>query len=422
MEENMNGIIVAVNTGDLDFDKQIDELRLLCSNIGIDIQLEIIQKRNNYDKKYYIGKGKFQDLVELVKTYNIDVVVFNDALSNSQRRNIQNLLEETQIIDRNEVILEIFKRNARTAEAKLQVELATLTYELPKLIGMGKELSRIGGGARGTGTGTRGSGETLLEYRRRNIKDRISHLKKELDELEKVRKTKNKKRNDSYITQISILGYTSAGKSTLLKGLTNDNNILISKKLFSTLSTLTRKVVFPSGLPTIFSDTVGFIRKLPVKLIESFKSTLDEINYADAIIELIDISEENFEDKLKIVDNTIDSILVNDVPKILVFNKIDKLSLEQIQHIKILYPNALLVSAKSKESIHEFLLSLENKLLEYNVIKSEKVFFEFKDMWKLEKLKENIGIKSQIETKNGYIVEILAKENFLNKLKKEMPL
>jgi GTP-binding protein HflX len=422
MEENMNGIIVAVNTGDLDFDKQIDELRLLCSNIGIDIQLEIIQKRNNYDKKYYIGKGKFQDLVELVKTYNIDVVVFNDALSNSQRRNIQNLLEETQIIDRNEVILEIFKRNARTAEAKLQVELATLTYELPKLIGMGKELSRIGGGARGTGTGTRGSGETLLEYRRRNIKDRISHLKKELDELEKVRKTKNKKRNDSYITQISILGYTSAGKSTLLKGLTNDNNILISKKLFSTLSTLTRKVVFPSGLPTIFSDTVGFIRKLPVELIESFKSTLDEINYADAIIELIDISEENFEDKLKIVDNTIDSILVNDVPKILVFNKIDKLSLEQIQHIKILYPNALLVSAKSKESIHEFLLSLENKLLEYNVIKSEKVFFEFKDMWKLEKLKENIGIKSQIETKNGYIVEILAKENFLNKLKKEMPL
>lgn len=422
MEENMNGIIVAVNTGDLDFDKQIDELRLLCSNIGIDIQLEIIQKRNNYDKKYYIGKGKFQDLVELVKTYNIDVVVFNDALSNSQRRNIQNLLEETQIIDRNEVILEIFKRNARTAEAKLQVELATLTYELPKLIGMGKELSRIGGGARGTGTGTRGSGETLLEYRRRNIKDRISHLKKELDELEKVRKTKNKKRNDSYITQISILGYTSAGKSTLLKGLTNDNKILISKKLFSTLSTLTRKVVFPSGLPTIFSDTVGFIRKLPVELIESFKSTLDEINYADAIIELIDISEENFEDKLKIVDNTIDSILVNDVPKILVFNKIDKLSLEQIQHIKILYPNALLVSAKSKESIHEFLLSLENKLLEYNVIKSEKVFFEFKDMWKLEKLKENIGIKSQIETKNGYIVEILAKENFLNKLKKEMPL
>ncbi|KAF2955289.1 GTPase HflX [Marinitoga sp. 38H-ov] len=417
----ISGIIVAINTGDLDFKKQIEELKLLCNNIGIKIQLEIIQKRNDYDKKFYVGKGKFRDLLEVIQTYNIDVVVFNDALSNSQRRNIEKFLGDIKIIDRNEVILEIFKRNARTAEAKLQVELATLTYELPKLIGMGKDLSRIGGGARGSGTGTRGSGETILEYKRRNIKDRINHLKKELKELEKVRKNKNKKRNDSYITQISILGYTSAGKSTLLKGLTNDDNILISEKLFSTLSTIARKVHFPSGLPSIFSDTVGFIRKLPIELIESFKSTLDEINYADAIIELIDISEETFDDKLKIVDKTINNILIDDIPKFLVFNKIDKLNFDQIQHIKTLYPNAIFVSAKSKESIHEFLLELEKKLIEFNIIKSEKFFFEYKDLWKLEKIKNNIGIKSKIKVKNGYVIEILSKENFLNKIKNEMP-
>ncbi|WGS66121.1 GTPase HflX [Marinitoga aeolica] len=418
--EFLNGIIVAVNIGEKDFDKQIEELKLLCENIGIKILTEIYQNRNHIDKKFYLGKGKFQEMLEIVKAYNADVIVFNDSLFNSQRKNIQEQLgEEIKIVDRNEVILEIFKRNARTAESKLQVELATLTYELPKLIGLGKELSRIGGGARGTGTGTRGSGETLLEYRRRNIKDRINYLKKQLKSLEQVREVKNKKRNESYIPQISILGYTSAGKSTLLKALSEDEKILVSQKLFSTLSTLSRKIHFPSGLSAIFSDTVGFIRKLPVELVESFKSTLDEINYADVIIELIDISEENFEDKMRVVDNIINDILKEEIPRIVVFNKIDKLSFEKIQHIKTLYPNALLVSAKSKESVHEFLLKLEDKLLEFNVIKSTKVFIEFNNMWKIEKLKNDIGIRKQKQLENGYEIEILAKENYLNKILKK---
>ncbi|WP_165974198.1 GTPase HflX [Marinitoga lauensis] len=316
--------------------------------------------------------------------------------------------------------MEIFRRNAKTSESKLQVELATLTYELPKLIGLGKELSRIGGGARGTGTGTRGSGETLLEYRRRNIKDRINHLKKQLKEIEHVRKIKSKQRNELYIPKLSILGYTSAGKSTLLKALSADEKIYVSKKLFSTLSTLSRRVQFPSGLSAIFSDTVGFIRKLPVELIESFKSTLDEINYTDAIIELIDASEENFEDKMLVVDNIVSDILRENIPRFVVFNKIDKLNFDKIQHIKMLYPEAILVSAKSKESVHEFLLQLEKKLLDFKVIKSKKIFVEYHNIWKIEKLKNNIGIKRQNQVDNGYEIEIIAKENYLNKILKEI--
>lgn len=417
--EYLSGMIVAVNLGEKDFDKQIEELRLLCKNIGIRIFTEIYQNRSHIDKKFYLGKGKFQEMSEIAKTYNIDVIIFNDALFNSQRKNIQEQLgDNIKIIDRNEVILEIFKRNARTAESKLQVELAALTYELPKLIGLGKELSRIGGGARGAGTGTRGSGETFLEYKRRNIKDRINYLKKQLKELEHVRKIKNKKRNESYIPQISILGYTSAGKSTLLKALSEDKNILISEKLFSTLSTLSRRIQFPSGLPAIFSDTVGFIRKLPVELVESFKSTLDEINYADVIIELIDISEENFEDKMRVVDNIINDILVENIPRIIVFNKIDLLPFEKIQHIKTLYRQALLVSAKSKESVHEFLLQLEKKLLDFNVIKTMNFFIKFDEFWKIEKIRNEIGIKRLKQSENGYEIEILSKENYLSKITK----
>ncbi|WP_175419491.1 GTPase HflX [Marinitoga sp. 1154] len=414
--ELIQGIIVAVNRGDLDFDKQIEELKILCKNIGINIVTEVIQKRKNIDKKTYIGKGKINELTEIISAFKAEILIFNDSISLSQRKNIQERIIDVEILDRNEVILEIFKRNAKTAESKLQVELATLKYELPKIIGLGKEMSRIGGGASGIGTGTRGSGETFLEYKRRNIRDRINYLKKQLKELENVRKIKNKKRNESYIPQISILGYTSAGKSTLLKALSEDKDIFTSEKLFSTLSTLSRKVQFPSGLPAIFSDTVGFIRKLPVELIESFKSTLDEINYSDAIIELIDISENNFENKLKIVDNIINDILKENIPKIIVFNKIDLLDFDKIKHIKILYPDAIFVSSKSKESVYEFLLKLENKLISFEVIQSTKIFVDFNEMWKIEKLKKDIGIKQQKEMKNGFEIEILAKGSFLNKI------
>ncbi|GAB6189821.1 GTPase HflX [Marinitoga arctica] len=416
MLEFQNGIIIAANLGDKDFNKQIEELKFLSKNIGIKTVSEIIQKRNNIDKRTYIGKGKILEVLDLISIYNVDVLIFNDSLSVSQRKNIGEVIKDIEILDRNEVILEIFKRNAKNAESKLQVELATLTYELPKIIGLGKEMSRIGGGARGTGTGTRGSGETFLEYKRRNIKDRINTIKKELKYLEKSRKIKNKKRNESYFPNISILGYTSAGKSTLLKSLSDDSSILVSEKLFSTLSTLSRRVRFPSGLITIFSDTVGFIRKLPVELIESFKSTLDEINYADIILELIDISEENFEEKMKVVEDIIEEILIEKIPKIIVFNKVDLLSYDKIHHIKTLYPNALLVSAKDKNSIHEFLIELEKNMLKFGVIKSKKFYFNYSEMWKVEKLKSIIGIRNLKEVESGYEIEVMSKENFLNKL------
>ncbi|BBE30977.1 GTPase HflX [Tepiditoga spiralis] len=411
-KEVFDGILVAVNKREKDFEKQIEELKLLCSNIDINILTEVIQKKEAPDKKTYLGKGKIEELKDALMAFKCNIAIFNDSLSSLQRKLLEKELKDIKILDRNEIILEIFSRNAKTTESKLQVELASLTYELPKLVGQGISLSRTGGGI-----GTRGPGETQLEYNRRTIKEKINTLKNKLESIKHTRTMKSKKRNASSTIKVSITGYTSAGKSTLLKALSDDENILVSQKLFSTLATISRKTKFNDGLQVIFSDTVGFIRKLPISLIESFKTTLEEINYSDVIIEVIDLSEEDYEDKKSVVNKTLNEVIIEPIPRIVVFNKIDLLTKEKLDHLKILHPEALFVSAKSKKTVQEFLNDLEKKLINLEVLVSKKLYLKFEHSWKIDKIRDQIGIKEKKQIDDGFEYELITKKEYLEKIK-----
>lgn len=339
---------------------------------------------------------------------DIDYIVINDKINNIQRKNIEKELN-VNVLDRNEIIIEIFNKNANNAESKIQVELAKLKYELPKLIGKGIELSRTG-----AGIGTVGPGETLLEYNRRNIKERINILSKKLKKISIRKENINKNKNNNLIPVISIAGYTCAGKSSLLSELSDDNNIKISDKLFSTLSTKTKKVVLPSGLEILITDTVGFIRNLPVELIEAFKTTLNDINNSDLIISIIDISEKDFEEKMEIINSTFEDILNKNIPIIKVFNKIDKL--DDYSTYKLIYNNDYFLSCKSINSINDFLVNLEKELLIKKIIIEKEISIKYSDYWKVEKNLGKIGLKSKNKIDDGYSIKIIGLEPIIKKI------
>ena len=297
----------------LDF---LKELHFLAKTAGADPVKNYIQKLPHPDPATFLGKGKMNEIKEFVKEENIDLIIFDDDLTNTQLRNIE-LFFKCKILDRSSLILDIFASRAQTASAKAQVQLAQYEYLLPRLTRMWTHLERQKGGI-----GMRGPGETQIETDRRIIKDKISFLKKKLVKIDKQNLTRRKGREK--LIRVSLVGYTNAGKSTLMNQLSK-SNILAENKLFATLDTTVRKVVI-ENLPFLLSDTVGFIRKLPHQLIESFKSTLDEVRESDLLIHVVDISNKNFEDQIKVVNNTIIDIGAEDKPSLLVFNKIDILS------------------------------------------------------------------------------------------------
>jgi GTP-binding protein HflX len=307
-------------------------------------------------------------------------------LTSVQRVNLSKELG-IKILDRNEIIIEIFRKNAGSAESKLQVELAKLKYDLPQLVGKGIEMSRTG-----AGIGTVGPGETQLEYNRREIKEKIHLLKKELKQLEKNRNLMSKRRNKDQTLKISIVGYTSAGKSTLLKNITSEENILISEKLFSTLSPKTRRTKFDTGLELIFSDTVGFIRNIPTQLIEAFKSTLEELNNADFIIKLIDCSDEDFKEKMNVVDKIVNEITEETIPSIVIFNKIDKCP-SKLEDLKILFPESLFISAENTKSVKEFLRNMEIYLKRYDILEEKFITVPINEFNYYQKRIGTLGIK-----------------------------
>ncbi|MDK2945801.1 GTPase HflX [Geotoga petraea] len=397
-----------------DIEKDLNELKILCENIDIEVENIITQNKEKPDKTYYIGSGKISEIKDFTKAYDTDIVVFYNNISNSQKRNIEKEIK-TEIIDRNEVILEIFRKNARTKDSKLKVELAQLQYELPKLIGKGKDMSNTG-----AGIGTLGPGETKLETDRRRIYDRINFLKKQIKEVDKNHETSSKKRENGDYPLISIVGYTSAGKSTFLKNISKDEKIYTSENLFSTLSPSLRKVSFPCGFTGIFSDTVGFIKNLPKNLFDSFKSTLKEVIKSDLIVHIVDISDEVYEKKIKAVNSILEEIEVKNIPLLLVFNKIDKISEEKLNEMKILYPNAFFISSIKENSTREFLLKLESNLDIIEDISIEKIKINFKDMWKLYEFSDKYGILEEKDEFNYSIKRLVAKNYILNSLKKKL--
>ncbi|MCU7693865.1 GTPase HflX [Haoranjiania flava] len=289
------------------------ELSFLAETAGADTVKSFIQKMDMPDSRTFVGKGKLEEIKKYCTGKNIDLIIFDDELTGSQIINIEKEIG-VKTIDRSDLILDIFARRARTAQAKTQVELAQYQYLLPRLKGMWKHLERQGGGI-----GTRGPGETEIETDRRIVKDKISLLRKKLEEIDKQSFTQRKERGE--LIRVALVGYTNVGKSTIMNMLSK-SDVFAENKLFATLDTTTRKVVF-ENTPFLLSDTVGFIRKLPHHLVESFKSTLDEVREADILLHVVDISHPQHEEQIAVVNKTLQELGAADKPMLTIFNKMD---------------------------------------------------------------------------------------------------
>lgn len=350
----------------------LDELAFLAETAGAKAIKKFVQKLQHPDSSTFIGKGKLEEVAAYVKMKKVGLVIFDDELRGSQISNIQKQVG-VKVIDRSDLILDIFARRAQTAQAKIQVELAQYQYILPRLRGMWSHLERQGGGI-----GSRGPGETEIETDRRIVKDKISLLRKRLSEIDKQAQTQRQQRGE--LIRVALVGYTNVGKSTLMRVLSK-SEVFAENKLFATLETTTRKVVFDQT-PFLLSDTVGFIRKLPHHLVESFKSTLDEVREADILLHVVDISHPQYEDQIGVVDKTLQEIGAFDKPIVLIFNKMDQyiqntfdqfLS-EEVKEdlLKQLYRrwdnlthgNALFISALELSNIERLRETLLNKVKE----------------------------------------------------------
>ncbi len=292
----------------------LDELSFLAETAGAITQRKFMQKLAHPDSKTFVGKGKLEEIREYINGRDINLVIFDDELTGSQIQHIEKALN-VKTIDRSDLILDIFARRAKTAQAKTQVELAQYQYLLPRLKGMWKHLERQGGGI-----GTRGPGETEIETDRRIVKEKIALLRRRLAEFDKQAYTQRKDRGE--FIRVALVGYTNVGKSTLMNILAK-SEVFAENKLFATLDTTTRKVVF-DNTPFLLSDTVGFIRKLPHHLVESFKSTLDEVREADILLHVVDLSHPGYEDQYNVVNKTLQELKVTDKPVITIFNKLDQ--------------------------------------------------------------------------------------------------
>lgn len=291
----------------------LDELAFLAETAGAVTVKKFIQKLPHPDSRTFVGKGKLQEIKSYIESRDIDVLIFDDELNGAQIGNIEKEVN-IKTIDRSDLILDIFARRAKTAQAKAQVELAQYQYILPRLRGMWKHLERLGGGI-----GTRGPGETEIETDRRLVRDKISLLRKRLNEIDKQAFTQRKERGE--FIRVALVGYTNVGKSTLMN-LLSKSEVLAENKLFATLDTTTRKIVYETT-PFLLSDTVGFIRKLPHHLVESFKSTLDEVREADILLHVVDTSHPAYEDQIGVVNKTLQELNVHEKPTITIFNKMD---------------------------------------------------------------------------------------------------
>ena len=385
-------VLVGLITGKDNNDRIIeylDELEFLVETAGGETIARFTQKLDKPDPRTFVGIGKLDEIAAFVKAAGVDIVVFDDELNASQLRNIEKILE-LRILDRNNLILDIFARRARTSYAKTQVELAQYEYMLPRLTRMWTHLERQRGGI-----GLRGPGETEIETDRRIIRDKISLLKKKLEQIDKQMATQRKARGK--IVRVALVGYTNVGKSTIMNALSK-SEVFAENKLFATLDTTVRKVVI-TDLPFLLSDTVGFIRKLPHSLVESFKSTLDEVREADLLLHVVDISHEGFEEQIHVVNQTLAEIGAADKPTIMVFNKIDaytwvikddddlsppskeNITLEELKKSWMAgYSQpSIFVSAKNKENWDEFRQALHQKVKEIHIARypyTESPFFD----------------------------------------------
>ncbi|NDI34525.1 GTPase HflX [Chengkuizengella sediminis] len=336
----------------------LNELILLAETAGLQVMETIKQHRKSIDSKWFIGKGKAEEIKERIIELEVDTVIFNQELSGAQVRNLEVFLD-AKIIDRTQLILDIFAGRANTREGYLQVELAQLSYLLPRLSGHGKNLSRLGGGI-----GTRGPGETKLEMDRRHIRDRITDLKKKLQEVTRHRNLHRLRRKKSNLYQVALVGYTNAGKSTLLKEMTGGANIYIENQLFATLDPTLRTLKLPSGKNVGLTDTVGFIQDLPHDLVAAFSATLEEVREADLILHIVDSTSELIEEQMDVVDEVLLDLGVQGKETIVVYNKKDICEPSQKKMIFSNNSDNLFISAFDEQDLEQLKLSIQSRLLD----------------------------------------------------------
>lgn len=345
-------ILVAMIGDGLDawqIEDDLDELAQLVKTAGATICGRMTQARLSPDPRLFLGSGKVQELGLMVQEYGANLVVIDHELNANQQRNLEDTVG-VKVIDRTELILDIFAQRAQTREGKLQVELAQLKYLYPRLIGKGLSLSRLGGGGTGGGIATRGPGETKLEIDRRRIRDRINLLERETSRIRLNRDTQRRKRIFENMPVLALTGYTNSGKSTLLNALTKSDS-LVEDKLFATLDPATRRTVLPDNSPVLITDTVGFIQKLPLSLVAAFGATLEEVTVADALIHVVDASHPNVMEHVTSVHDILAELNAIDKPMITVLNKADKARLEDLEWLASQLPNPVIVSARDRTGL-----------------------------------------------------------------------
>ncbi|CUO37942.1 MULTISPECIES: GTPase HflX [Bacillota] len=355
------GIIVGININNKNnFEESIIELKNLCIACDIEIVGEMEQNLKKINPTFYMGSGKIEELRDLIEEMNAEIIVFNNELSASQIKNIEEEVK-CSIIDRTALILDIFANRAKTREAKLQVEVARLQYELPRLIGANENLGRQSGGV---GTKNRGAGETKLELDRRRIEDRIASLNKELEILKYQRNTQKNKRKKSSIPNVALVGYTNAGKSSVMNVLVEkfinkeDKKVFEKNMLFATLETYVRNIKLHNNKSFLLYDTVGFVGDLPHNLVKAFRSTLEEVCDADLLVHIIDISNPNYKNQIDVTNETLSQIGADNIPMIYVYNKIDLIDLDKLDN------NKILISAKRDIGIDRLIESICEKVFE----------------------------------------------------------
>ena len=347
-----NALLVSVDTGDFDAEVSIDELEELASTAGAVTVGKVIQRKEAPEKATFVGIGKLAEIIAFCQQNEVDLLIFDSELSPSQQRNLEKLTG-IRVIDRTMLILDIFAQRARSSEGKLQVELAQLRYQLPRLAGQGTSLSRLGGGI-----GTRGPGETKLESDKRHIRRRIQKLEEDLAAIEKRRHQMRKRREKDSVQTVAIVGYTNAGKSTLMNALT-DAGVLAENKLFATLDPTSRALILPDGRQVMLIDTVGFIRRLPHKLVEAFKSTLEEAASATLVLNVCDASDEHAAEHLEVTKRLLSELGYEDKPIISVMNKCDKVGDIYSMHT---FGKTVMISALHKKGFDELLDAILKEL------------------------------------------------------------
>ena len=405
-EKKEKFILVAVSIyGEKETQSSLDELDELVYTAGAMSVGRLVQNRERIHAVTYLGKGKLEELKEMLLYMEADGVLCDDELSPAQLRNLERILD-TKVVDRTMLILDIFAKRASTGEGKIQVELAQLKYAAVRLVGLRSSFSRLGGGI-----GTRGPGEKKIELDRRLIHNRISVLKEELREVKKQRDIRRKARKDNFV--IAIVGYTNAGKSTFLNKLTGAD-ILAEDKLFATLDPTTRKLKLPSGNEVLLTDTVGFIRKLPHHLIEAFKSTLEEAKYADLIVHMIDASNPEADTQMLIVYNTLRELGIEDKEVVSLYNKIDVMPEDTILPRDFHAEHTLKISARTGEGLEEF-KELVDKILRQQRIYLEKLI-PYKDSAKLALIRKHGELELEDYREDGIYIKAMVPTNIYDLL------